>query len=199
MARAVEAGLAPDDALAAVTTVPARLLGVADRLGTVEPGKIANLVVLEGDLFREETEIREVWIDGRRLEIEVIEPPAVEPAGTWELQAGDSGEMVPLTLVLEGDAPDLTGVLRVMGAEIQLGSATVSGTSVIIEFDGSGLGMPGTFTMTLEIEGDRARGSGDGPPGPFGLEGTRVSGAPEARALSARAIGKLTTSREALR
>jgi len=204
MARAIEAGLSPDDALASVTTVPAHLLGVEDRLGTIEPGKIANLVVLEGDLFREETKIQEVWIDGRRYEVQAIEPPEVEPAGTWDLKVDAGGETIPVTLVLEGDAPALTGVLRAMGNDIPLSSAQVSGTSVIIEFDGSSLGMPGTFTMTLEIEGDRARGSGDGPPGPFGLSGTRTSGPPEGdgsgglRALAARA-SLSTTSQEVLR
>lgn len=186
MARAVEAGLSADDALAAVTTVPARLLGMEDRLGTVEAGKIANLVVLEGDLFREETMIQEVWVDGRRHEVQAIEPPEVEPAGTWDLQVDAGGQTIPVTLVLEGDALNLSGALQVMGGEVPLSSAQVSGSSVIIEFDGASLGMPGAFTMTLEIEGDRARGSGDGPPGPFGISGSRVSGPPEGHALSAR-------------
>jgi len=201
MARALEAGLSPDDALASLTTVPARLLGMDDRLGTLEPGKIANLVVLEGDLFREETKIQEVWIDGRRYEVQAIEPPEVEPAGTWELKVDAGGEIIPVTLVLEGDVPSLTGVLQAMGNDIPLSSAQVSGSSVIIEFDGSSVGMPGTFTMTLEIEGDRARGSGDGPPGPFGLSGTRTSGPPEVRALAnltARA-SLSTASQEVLR
>lgn len=201
MARALEAGLSPDDALASVTTVPARLLGMADRLGTVEPGKIANLVVLEGELFREETKIQEVWIDGRRYEVQAFEPPEVEPAGTWDLKVDAGGETIPVTLVLEGEAPTLAGVLQAMGNDIPLSSAQVSGSSVIIEFDGSSVGMPGTFTMTLEVEGDRARGSGDGPSGPFGISGARTSGPPEARALAnltARA-SLSTASQEVLR
>jgi imidazolonepropionase-like amidohydrolase len=198
MATAVEAGLSPEDALAALTTVPARLLGVADRLGTVEPGKIANLVVLEGDLFREETAIQEVWVDGRRIEIEEIEPPAVEPAGTWELQVDTGDNQLPVTMVLEGEAPDLTGHLKVMGAEIQLTGARVSGTSVIIDFDGAGFGIPGPFTMTLEITGDRADGSGDGPPGPYGVRGTRVSGPPEGGARAAQ-TGRTDARLEVLR
>jgi len=66
---AIGRGLSTDDALAAVTTIPARQLGLQDRLGTVEAGKIANLVVASGAPFAEKTRVAEIWIDGRRVEI----------------------------------------------------------------------------------------------------------------------------------
>ena len=58
-------GLSADDALAAVTTVPARQLGLGDRLGTLEAGKIANLVVRDGAPF-EEKSTRRRDLDRRR-------------------------------------------------------------------------------------------------------------------------------------
>lgn len=175
LARAIAEGLAGDAALAAVTTVPAHLLGLADRIGTVEAGKLANLVVAEGDLFTKETSIREVWVDGRRYEVEEILPPEIEPAGEWELRVDAGGDTTPVTLTLVGEAPILTGTLTAHGADIDLTSVRVSGSSVEIAFDGAGLGMPGAFEMTLDVEGDRAEGAGTGPPGSFTLEGTRVS------------------------
>jgi len=64
--RALDRGLAETDALAALTTVPARLCGVENQLGTLEPGKLANLAVVEGDsYFDPAAKVREVWIDGR--------------------------------------------------------------------------------------------------------------------------------------
>jgi len=179
LARAIAAGLSPDDALAAVTTVPARLLGIAGQRGTIEPGKAADLVVVEGDLFTEKTKVREVWIDGRRFEVKESEPPEIEPAGTWELQIDTGGETVAARMELVGEAPSLTGTLSAQGTELTLDSAEVSGSSVEIEFDGSPFGMPGPFALTLDITGDSARGSGSGPPGPFTLTGTRVSAPPE--------------------
>jgi imidazolonepropionase-like amidohydrolase len=63
---AVARGLSLDDALAALTTVPAKICGVADQLGTIEPGKLANLTVVEnGGYFDDKSRVREVWIDGR--------------------------------------------------------------------------------------------------------------------------------------
>lgn len=63
---AIARGLSENDALAALTTVPARLCGVADQLGAIEPGKLAHLTVFEkGRCFDEDARVREVWIDGR--------------------------------------------------------------------------------------------------------------------------------------
>jgi imidazolonepropionase-like amidohydrolase len=63
---AIARGLGENDALAALTTAPARICGVADQLGTIEPGKLAHLTVFEkGRCFDEDARVREVWIDGR--------------------------------------------------------------------------------------------------------------------------------------
>ena len=62
--KAVERGLDPEAALTALTLAPAEIYGVADRLGTLAPGKIANLVIADGDLFRGEAAISAVFVDG---------------------------------------------------------------------------------------------------------------------------------------
>ena len=67
--KAIARGLTPDQALAAVTVVPARLLRLTDRLGTIAPGKLANLTVTRGALFSEKARVREVWVDGDRYEV----------------------------------------------------------------------------------------------------------------------------------
>ena len=82
LATAIKRGLTADQALAGVTTSPARFLGLEDRIGTVEAGKLANLVVVDGDLFVEKPKIREVWIEGNRYEIKDSKPAEIEPAGT---------------------------------------------------------------------------------------------------------------------
>ena len=58
-------GLSKADALKAVTLYPAQILNVADRLGAIEAGKMANLVVTDGDLLEIRTSIRYLFIDGR--------------------------------------------------------------------------------------------------------------------------------------
>ena len=72
-----EGGLAADVVLRVLTLDAARLAGAADRTGSIERGKIANIVVTEGDLF-EGGRVRHVFIDGRPIDL--TEPPAA-PAG----------------------------------------------------------------------------------------------------------------------
>ena len=62
----IEAGMSADDALRAVTVTPAALLGISAAVGTIEPGKLANLVVVPGnDLFANGVAIPPVFIEGR--------------------------------------------------------------------------------------------------------------------------------------
>ncbi|MCC2672436.1 MAG: amidohydrolase, imidazolonepropionase, partial [Armatimonadetes bacterium] len=63
-------GLSDEEALKAVTLYPARILGAADRLGSIEPGKIANLVITDGDLLEIRTNVRQVIINGRAIPME---------------------------------------------------------------------------------------------------------------------------------
>jgi imidazolonepropionase-like amidohydrolase len=64
---AVAYGMTWDDALRAVTLVPATLLGVADRIGSREGGKDANLVIWSGDPFEFTTVAERVFIRGREI------------------------------------------------------------------------------------------------------------------------------------
>lgn len=74
--RAVHEGLSEEAALRALTLDAARIAGAADRLGTLEKGKIANVIVTSGGLFDESTRIRHVFIDGRMVNIEAADAPA---------------------------------------------------------------------------------------------------------------------------
>ncbi|MFQ5528461.1 MAG: amidohydrolase family protein [Thermoanaerobaculia bacterium] len=168
-------GLSADEALAAFTTTPAGLLGISDRAGTITAGKMANLVIVEGDLFAEKPAVREVWVDGHRFEIKESKPAEVEPAGTWNLTVttGD-GQTLPAVMILTGEADSLEGTISdPEGNQVPISSATVSGTKLEIVFDGTPYGMPGDIEFDLNIEGDSGSGDGMSPAGPFTIKGTR--------------------------
>jgi len=81
---AVERGLPAETALAALTTVPAGVLGLSDRIGTLEPGRIANLVVADADVFTDEDAVIElVFVDGEPYPLDAFD--AVEPEGRWDV------------------------------------------------------------------------------------------------------------------
>jgi imidazolonepropionase-like amidohydrolase len=62
-------GLPADTALAAVTLTPARILGVADRVGSLEPGKYADLVVVRGDPFEPTSRLEKVYVGGELVDL----------------------------------------------------------------------------------------------------------------------------------
>jgi imidazolonepropionase-like amidohydrolase len=82
-----EAGLDEDLVLAALTITPAKLLGIEAMVGTLEPGKQADLVLVDGDLFGKDRTIREVWIGGNRHRIET--PPVFALSGEATLTLPD--------------------------------------------------------------------------------------------------------------
>jgi hypothetical protein len=83
--KAIDAGLSREDAVRALTLSPAEIYGVADRLGSIDKGKVANLIVTRGDLFEDATRIEMVFIEGKRF-APAPEPPA--PAGAKPTQGG---------------------------------------------------------------------------------------------------------------
>jgi imidazolonepropionase-like amidohydrolase len=79
--KSIEAGLPPDAAIRALTLSPAEIFGVADRTGSIEKGKIANLVITDGDIFDEKTKVKYVFVDGARFDIREQEKPKDPPKG----------------------------------------------------------------------------------------------------------------------
>lgn len=72
--RALDAGLTREAALRAFTQDAADIFGVGDRLGSLETGKIANVLVTEGELFDEKAKVALVFVDGKKFA--PVEPPA---------------------------------------------------------------------------------------------------------------------------
>lgn len=105
---AVERGLSPEVALRAMTTAPAALFGLSADLGTVEPGRLASLVITDGDLFDKDTKIKETWVAGERFEWSPA--PARQPAGHYKLQLTQLAKS-PQTAYLEisGEGDSLNG------------------------------------------------------------------------------------------
>src|SRR5437879_6226748 len=87
--KAVDAGLSEDAALRAFTLGAAEIFGLADRLGSIDAGKIANLVVADGNLFNEKTKVKMVFVDGEKFEVREparpTEPPKGDLSGRWKL------------------------------------------------------------------------------------------------------------------
>ncbi len=165
---AVEAGLPADEALKALTINPATIFGVTDVMGTLEPGKIANLTVTSGDIFTEEEAwVAHVFVDGRKETFEAPKPPSAGggeggAAGSWTITLSFGGESVEGDLSLTQEGETVTGELSVEGQSTEFEGTFSDGE---LELSGSNPDI-GTITLKATIEGDEMNGSlGLGPMG----------------------------------
>jgi imidazolonepropionase-like amidohydrolase len=69
-AQAVAFGLPPAEALKGLTLYPAEMLGVADRLGSIEAGKDATLIACDGDILDVRTNVKRMWIAGKEIPLD---------------------------------------------------------------------------------------------------------------------------------
>lgn len=100
--KAIQHGLKPEQALAALTTVPASLLGLDNTLGKIAPGYQADLVISRGDVFAD-GEIVATWLRGQQKRFAPVQPAKF--AGEYALNF--NGDI--FTIKLTGIAPKLTG------------------------------------------------------------------------------------------
>lgn len=185
-AKAIENGLAREEALRALTINAAEILGVSDRLGTIEVGKIANLTITRGDLFDRNARIAHVFIDGQPVE---LKPAATPPAsgagasagvatGTWTLNVNLGEGDQSITLVLQQEGENLRGSIQGALGSAQIANASLSPTGELrftVPVTIGGQTTEATFTGT--ITANRMRGTAQtvgGSPGTF--TGTKPQG-----------------------
>jgi imidazolonepropionase-like amidohydrolase len=162
--KTVENGLARDEALRALTLRPAEILGVADRLGTIEVGKIANLTITRGDLFDRKSIIAQVFIDGRPVELKPVTPTLTNAGaaanGTWALNVNLGEGNLAVTLNLQQEGERLTGSMQGALGTTQITNASV-GASNDIRFTAS-VNISGQTTEAVfagTITGNEMRGT----------------------------------------
>src|SRR5262249_39786542 len=85
--KAIDAGLSREDALRALTLSPAEIFNMADRCGSIEKGKIGNLVVTRGDIFDDLTKVELIIVDGHRY----TPAPETAPFGGRGAQTEEPG------------------------------------------------------------------------------------------------------------
>ena len=183
--RAIEAGLPKDEALKAMTIYPAQIFGLAEQLGSIEKGKIANLIVTSGDLFSKDTKIKYTFVDGKQFINKAPEAPAIEgrrnggrpagsggamnaanAAGSWALTINSPQGVFnsPLTIQQNGEA--VTGEIGSPAGVVPISNAKISGNEL-------------TFSYTINFQGQQLNIAARGK-----IEGNAISGSMETMGTS---------------
>lgn len=187
----VERGLSRDAALAALTSSPAAIGGIANRYGTLVPGKAASFVVTDGELFEDKTNVLETWVDGNRYEVK--SQPDSDPRGTWDVKlTGEQAQNDQLTLELKGERGAPSGAMK-KGAEAKLANVEMSGLRLAFTFQGDSIGYKGTVQMGANVQSEFMIGNGVWPDGRTFTWNARRTGAfqPEADTTKKKALEPL--------
>ena len=183
--KAVENGLSKEDALRALTQNAAEILGAGDQLGTLEVGKIANLIVTSGDLTAKDTKVRYVFIDGSEIELKKPEAaptraggrgpgPAANVSGDWDLEVSSPQGQIRVSLSLKVEGATVTGSLVSPMGTVEIQFGTIAGNQVRLT---ANLNMGGDSVEAVvngTVEGDSMRGSiAVGPLGTSEFTGSR--------------------------
>ncbi len=167
--RMIKSGLSEDAALAALTTNPAKVLGLQQVAGTIEKGRFANLIVTDTTYFKEDANIRYVFVDGKKYELEKKEkkkkkegdPDAiVDLAGTWSLIISADGMDIEGTINMEKSGDEYTGSMTTdMSDETEFDSVEVDGSNVTIKMTAEMNGGQAPIVVDLIVDEDEFEGS----------------------------------------
>lgn len=178
----LDAGLREEMALAAWTTSPAMLLGIDRVAGTLEPGKIANVIVADGPLFEEKTKIRRVFVDGNEFEIEEKKKPkgdpnaVVDPRGEWSVVFELEGQTVQRTWTVAGKPGDYSGTAETRSGTVRFDTIELVGNMLTVTYAAGAGGGGGPAEITVIITGDTFEGTGEMGTRSVPVRGTRTSG-----------------------
>ena len=160
--KAIDAGLSRDKALEALTITPAAFLGLDKALGTIEPGKIANLVLVEGDALAKEPKVKMVFADGRKFEFKDTkgkegEKPTVNVSGRWEVTIPDAG--LKMNVDFTQEEAGLSGKLTTPFGVFDFTGGTVSANEIYFEMNISVGGQDIDLYFSATVTGDTMRGT----------------------------------------
>lgn len=168
----VKNGLSEQAALAALTTNPAQILGISRFAGTIEKGKLANMVFLTAPLFHEDAQVKHVMADGYLFNYEVKAKTA--PAngngtnsiqGIWDYTSDTPAGSSSGTMDIKKEGEGYTGSISYDNpagsgkASSPMKNISLSGTTLSFSFDVVAGGMNLEVTVTGEINGDQFSGS----------------------------------------
>ena len=189
LGKSIESGLSREQAIRALTLNAAEIFGVADRTGTIEQGKIANLTIVKGDLFSRDKTVTHVFIDGMLFEPKAPTRPegpmrpqnpngspnaAVNYSGSYSITIQAPGQSLTGTLVLNQQGNTLTGTLTTELGTVQIkdGRAGADG----ISFSGTAEvgGQAVEFSVRATISGNQLSGTVSSPQGNLPITGTKI-------------------------
>jgi imidazolonepropionase-like amidohydrolase len=161
---AIKAGLPREEALKALTIQPARFLGVESMLGSLEAGKIANIILTSGEIFEEKTQVEKVFVDGQMFSVEKAPPAGAGPGavsliGPWQGKIVSPIGELDISLELDQQGSQVSGTAIVMGNKRDISEGVLSGSALTFTIETVIMGQSMSFAFQGTADKDLIEGS----------------------------------------
>jgi imidazolonepropionase-like amidohydrolase len=181
--KAIENGLSADDALKATTINPAKIIGVDRQLGSIDRGKIANLVITDKPIFDKESKVKRIFVDGREVKVPAEDekkktggPSAAATTGvdgTWSFVVKATAGDVSISASLHVENGQITGTFSGDRGAGNVGNGTFDGTTVQFSIAGRGKEETGDWVFHGTLHGANMEGTVSTTFGTFPFSGSR--------------------------
>jgi imidazolonepropionase-like amidohydrolase len=181
--KAIENGLSADDALKATTINPAKIIGIDRQLGSLERGKIANLVITDKPIFDKESKVKRIFVDGREAKVpaedEKKKTGGVAPTtatgvdGSWSFVVKSTAGDVSISAMLHFENGQISGTFSGDRGAGDIGNGTFDGTTVQFSIAGRGKEEAGDWVFHGTLHGANMEGTVSTTLGTFPFTGSR--------------------------
>lgn len=183
--KAIESGLSADDALRATTLWPARILGVDRQLGSLERGKIANVVLTDKPIFTKDAKVKRVFVDGRELRLSADDKKdtgaaagdASPVAGTWSVTVRTPTGNAAMQFTLKVEDGKLSGTFSGDRGSGEVRSGAFDGTAldmtISVQSDAGG-GETSDWVFRGTVTGNNLQGTVTTTIGTFDFSGSKT-------------------------
>jgi hypothetical protein len=178
----VENGLSEKAALAALTTTPATMLGLNQITGTVEKGKMANLLISNKPYFEKDSKVRYVMVEGKLFDYELKEAQKADPSsiamavGTWTYRTDTPDGPITGTMIIKNDDGVLSGTITnsMTGGESTIEDIILTEDKLSFSFDLVAQGQAMTINSVITLSEDSFEGNFNGAGGVYSVKGTKT-------------------------
>ncbi len=150
--QAVNSGLTPATALAALTTIPAQLCGVESQVGSLESGKLANFIITDGDIFDESTRLVAIAVKGDRRDFLPLDQTDFRGNYSMNLNSRE------LTLNLKGSPDTVRGDVTFGETKLSLDQVSTSRDEITFALKLDSLGQKGVARFSFRKDDQALRG-----------------------------------------
>lgn len=176
--KAIKAGLPKEEALKAMTIIPAKLLGVSSFLGSLEPGKIANIILTSGEIFDKKTSVQRVFVDGVSFKIKQppkkAKPSVLNIAGKWKVTISGPMGVQEMTMELEQEENVISGSVSSDMGKWAISGGLLSGKELVFTISANVMGEAMELAFSGNAEKDSIEGTISFQGGSAELKATRI-------------------------